>query len=207
VGVGSVAFPERVGRETPASAHERTLAQLSDEALAVRAKRDAAAFAVIYDRYVDRIFRYVRYRTRDPQDAQDLTSEVFFRALRAIGRYAPSAPFYAWVYRIARNAVIDHHRARRDDVPLATVSDPASTQQLVDPEREAIAGDRRDRLARALTYLAEDQQEVIVLRFIEGLSLEECGHVLGKRPASVRDLQFRALRALRSHVSPEELTA
>jgi RNA polymerase sigma-70 factor (ECF subfamily) len=205
--VGSVAFPEPARRGTASGQGEASIVQLSDEELAARAKRDADAFAAIYDRYVDRIYRYVRYRTADPLDAQDLTSDVFFRALRSIGGYTPSAPFYAWIYRIARNAVIDHHRARRDDLPLATVSDPADTQPLVDPEREAIAGDRRDRLARALRFLPEDQQEVIVLRFIEGLSPEECGHVLGKRPASIRDLQFRALRALRSHISPEELTA
>lgn len=208
MGVGSVPFPERVGREATAPAEsDRTLAQLADEALAVRAKRDASAFATIYDRYLDRIYRYVRYRTSDPRDAEDLTSEIFVRALRAIGRYAPSAPFYAWIYRIARNAVIDHHRSKRDDLPLAGVVDAADPHPVIDPEDHAIAGDRREQLARALAHLADEQQEVIVLRFIEGLSPEECGLVVGKRPASVRDLQFRALRALRRHISPEELAS
>jgi RNA polymerase sigma-70 factor (ECF subfamily) len=140
----------------------------------------------------------------DPSDAEDLTSEIFFRALRAIGRYAPSAPFYAWIYRIARNAVIDHHRAKREEVSLP---DGADARTGLDPERVAIAGERRERLARALAHLVDEQQEIIVLRFIEGLSADECGHVIGKRPAAVRDLQFRALRALRSHVSPEELAS
>jgi RNA polymerase sigma-70 factor (ECF subfamily) len=204
MGVGSVAFPERVGRETTAPPRTESLAELADESLAARAKHDGEAFGILYDRYVDRIYQYVRYRIADPSDADDLTSDIFFRALRAIGRYAPSAPFYAWIYRIARNAVIDHHRAKREEVSLP---DGAGARGGLDPERIAIAGERRERLARALTHLADDQQEIIVLRFVEGLSAEECGEVIGKRPAAVRDLQFRALRALRSHVSPEELAS
>jgi RNA polymerase sigma-70 factor (ECF subfamily) len=205
MGVGSVPLPGRVGCDATASrADEPALSQLADESLGVRAKRDSEAFGILYDRYVDRIYRYVRYRMADPSEAEDLTSEIFFRALRAIGRYAPSAPFYAWIYRIARNAVIDHHRARREEVSLP---DAAGARTGPDPERMAIAGERRERLARALAHLADEQQEIIVLRFVEGLSAEECGEVIGKRPAAVRDLQFRALRALRSHVSPEELAS
>jgi RNA polymerase sigma-70 factor, ECF subfamily len=206
VGVGSVPFPDRMGREAAASRpSDRALSELADEELAVRAKREADAFGTLYDRYVDRIYRFVRHRTTDPRDAEDLTSEIFFRALRAIGRYAPSAPFYAWIYRIARNAVIDHHRSKSRDVELAADIDPADGRPGLDPEGRVIAADRRQRLVQALAHLADDQQEVIVLRFIEGLTPEECGEILGRRPAAVRDLQFRALHSLRRFISPEEL--
>lgn len=208
MGVGSIPFRERVPREATALPQsDRALSELSDEEVAIRAKRDASAFAALYDRYLDRVYGYVRYRTADPRDAEDLTSEIFFRALRGIGGFAPRAPFYAWIYRIARNAVVDQYRSRRADVALADALDPADDHRDLDPERRAIDGDLRARLARALSYLADDQQDVIVLRFIEGLSPEECGAAIGKSPAAVRDIQFRALRALRRHISPEELAS
>jgi RNA polymerase sigma-70 factor (ECF subfamily) len=206
VGARSVPFSTRAAGDLARPQSERAMSLLTDEEVALRARDESAAFALLYDRYVDRVYRYVRYRTSDPRDAEDLTSDVFFRALRAIGRYSPRAPFYAWIYKIARNAVIDHRRAGRAEVPLTDV-DPTDPAPSLDPERNLMAGDRRACLARALAHLAEDQQEVIVLRFIEGLTPEECAQVVGKRPAAVRDIQFRALRALRSHITPEELAS
>ena len=79
-----------------------------DAALATRATAgDAEAFGALYDRYVDAVYRYVYYRVRNEAEAEDVTSEVFFKALRAMPRYRPRQPFLAWLYRIARNAVID----------------------------------------------------------------------------------------------------
>ena len=203
MGIGSIPFPRRAVAGAP-DAREQPLEELPDEQVALRARRDAAAFGTLYDRYLDRVYRYVRYRA-SPCDVDDLTSEVFFHALRGIGRYEPRAPFFAWIYRIARNVVIDHHRAKHDAVPLEDASDPPDGE--ADPEAQAIASDRHDRLVRALAHLPEEQQEVILLRFVEGFSPEECGHVIGKRTAAVRDIQLRALRALRRHISPEELAA
>lgn len=203
MGLGSIPFARRAASDIRARDADLVLTELNDETLAVRAKRDSAAFGALYDRYLDRIYRYIRHRTV-ASDAEDLTSDVFFRALRAIPRYEPSAPFYAWIYRIARNVVVDHHRAKRDAAPLTEAGEGAGGDG--DPERHAIGVDRHDRLVRALAYLSDEQQEVIVLRFIEGLSCEETGLAMGKRPAAVRDLQYRALRALRSHVSAQELT-
>jgi RNA polymerase sigma-70 factor (ECF subfamily) len=209
VGVRSVPFVQQptVGEATLAPASERALEGLPDEALAVRARDDGRAFGLIYDRYVDRVYRYVRYRTADPRDAEDLTSEVFLRALGAIGRYEPRAPFYSWIYRIARNAVVDHHRARREPASYDEISDRPDGHPDVDPERQAVASDRRERMRRAMGHLPEEQQEVIVLRFIEGLSPEEVAVVVGKRASAVRDIQFRALHALRRHIAPEELAS
>ena len=197
--------PGRDGALAPST--ERALEDLPDEALAVRAKDGGPAFALIYDRYVDRVYRYLRYRTSDPRDAEDLTSEVFLRALRAIGRYAPRAPFYSWIYRIARNAVVDHYRARRELASFDDMADRPDGHPAGDPEGHVIAIDRRERMRRAMEHLPDEQQEVIVLRFINGLSPEEVAVVIGKRASAVRDIQFRALHALRRRVAPEELVS
>jgi len=197
--------PGRDGALAPST--ERALEDLPDEALAVRAKDGGPAFALIYDRYVDRVYRYLRYRTSDPRDAEDLTSDVFLRALRAIGRYAPRAPFYSGIYRIARIAVVYHYRARRELASFDDMADLPDGHPAGDPEGHVIAIDRRERVRRAMEHLPDEQQEVIVLRFINGLSPEEVAVVIGKRASAVRDIQFRALHALRRRVAPEELVS
>ena len=93
--------------------------QDEDAALAVRASHgDVTAFGLLYDRHVDAIYRYVYYRVRDDAEAEDLTSDVFMKALRAIPRYEPRQAFLAWLYRIARNAVIDRARRGNRQVPF-----------------------------------------------------------------------------------------
>ena len=178
-----------------------------DAALARRAKEgDAQAFASLYDRYFPRVYRYVFYRMRDEQEAEDMTSEVFLRALRAMPRYEPRQPILAWLYRIARNAVIDRQRAARPRVAFEdALAHPDAADQVVDPDVQLLATDRRARLRAALEHLTSEQQEVVVLRFIEGLSAEEVGRIMNKRAGTVRGLQFRALQALRKRLSPEDL--
>jgi RNA polymerase sigma-70 factor (ECF subfamily) len=182
------------------SAHE-------DAALARRAKEgDGQAFAELYDRYFEPVHRYIYYRVRDEQEAEDVTSEVFLRALRAMPRYEPRQPFLAWLYRIGRNAVIDRARAVRPRVSFEdALSHPDAPAHVVDPDDSVLATDRRARLRAALCHLTPEQQEVVVLRFIEGLSAEETGAIMGKRAGTVRGLQFRALQSLRDHITPEDL--
>lgn len=157
MGARSVPFFERPrGSEALAPPTERALEDLPDEALAVRAKDDGQAFALIYERYADRVYRYARYRTADPRDAEDLTSDVFLRALSAIGRYAPRAPFYSWIYRIARNAVVDRHRARRGLASFDDMADRPDGHPAADPERHVIAIDRSERMRRAIGHLPDE---------------------------------------------------
>src|SRR2546426_3965985 len=178
-----------------------------DAALAHRAKAgDAQAFGALYDRYFERVYRYVYYRVREEAEAEDVTSEVFFRALRAMPRYEPRQPFLAWLYRIARNAVIDRARATRPRLSFEdALAHPDAGDHIVDPDAELLATDRRARLRTALAKLTREQQEVVVLRFVEGLSADEVGKIMGKRAGTVRGLQFRALQALKKHVTPEDL--
>lgn len=168
---------------------------------------DAQAFGALYDRYFERVYRYVYYRVRNEEEAEDVTSDVFFRALRALPRYEPRQPFLAWLYRIARNAVIDRARAQRPRLSFEdALAHPDAARYVVDPDAVAMQSDRRERLRRALAHLTSEQQEVVILRFVEGLSSEEVGQIMGKRAGTVRGLQFRALQALRKHVTPEELS-
>lgn len=178
-----------------------------DAALARRARDgDAQAFAALYDRYFERVYRYVYYRVRQEAEAEDVTSEVFFRALRAMPRYEPRQPFLAWLYRIARNAIIDKVRATRPRLSFEdALAHPDAADHVVDPDLIVLATDRRARLRNALANLTAEQQEVVILRFVEGLSAEETGRIMGKRAGTVRGLQFRALQSLRRYVTPEDL--
>ncbi len=167
---------------------------------------DAQAFGTLYDRYFDRVYRYVYYRVREEAEAEDVTSEVFFRALRAMPRYEPRQPFLAWLYRIARNAIIDRARGMRPRVSFEdALAHPDAGEHVVDPDAALLAFDRRARLRAALANLTAEQQEVVVLRFVEGLSADEAGKIMGKRAGTVRGLQFRALQTLKKHLTAEDL--
>jgi RNA polymerase sigma-70 factor (ECF subfamily) len=181
-----------------------------DDTLIERARGgERDAFGELYDRYVESVYRYVAFRVRDDDEAEDVTSDVFIKAMGALPRYEPRQAFLAWLYRIARNAVIDRARlaSRRSET---TLTEPlgatlAGNGEGSDPLARAIASDRRERLRAALSCLHRDQQDVIVLRFVAGLSADEVGVVLRKPASTVRGIQMRGLRALRKHLSPDDL--
>src|SRR5919204_4999094 len=170
-----------------------------DVALAVRAsKGEAAAFGLLYDRHVDAIYRYVYYRVRDDAEAEDLTSDVFMRALKAIPRYEPRQAFLAWLYRIARNAVIDRARRARVQVSFEDALAHPGVDQIVEPDAGLLALSDKETVRAAIARLTPLQQEVIVLRFVEGYSTSEIANLVGKREGTVRGIQFRALEMLRT---------
>lgn len=193
--------------EAPNAAAAAAVQASEDANLAGRARKgDAQAFASLYDRYFERVYRYVYYRVREEAEAEDVTSEVFFRALRAMPRYEPRQPFLAWLYRIARNAVIDRARALRPRLSFdEALAHPDSGEHVLDPDVQVLATDRRARLRAAIKHLTAEQQEVVVLRFIDGLTTDEVGKIMSKRAATVRGLQFRALQSLRKYITAEDL--
>lgn len=171
----------------------------SDADLARRAAAgDASAFGVLYDRYFANVYRYAFLRTRDRMEAEDVTSDVFLRAMRALHRYEPRTAFLAWLFRIARNAIID--RSRRDRTVRLASADIArdAADRIVDPAALGIAAVEGSELRRALEQLGELQRDVIVMRFFADLSTDEICAVLGKGPSTVRGIQHRALAALRA---------
>ena len=179
--------------------------QDDDAALAVRAsKGESAAFGLLYDRHVDAIYRYVYYRVRDDAEAEDLTSDVFMRALRAMPRYEPRQAFLAWLYRIARNAVIDRARRGNRQVSFEDALEHPNADQILDPDEHILATSDNATLRGALAQLTPLQQEVIVLRFLEGYSTHEIASIVGKREGTIRGIQFRAIGALRQLIPTRE---
>lgn len=163
----------------------------------VVAARDPKAFGELYDRFADRVYRYLYFRTSSHTEAEDLTEHVFLKAWEAIGRYRwQGRPFLAWLYRLAHNAHIDHVRAHKpttslnnDDHPI----DVASPSSAVELARTLDA----ELLSNALSQLTPDQQQVIILKFIEGLDNDQIALTMNKREGAIRALQMRALMSLR----------
>ena len=165
--------------------------------LVAEAKRgDRDAFGRIFDAYAGPVHRFIASRVNRPSDAEDLTQLVFVKALEALPRYeARGIPFGGWLFRLARNAIIDQIRTRRDHLSLVT----AVTRETEDasPEQRAALSEDLDRLAEALKELTDDQREVIELRFFAGLSVLEAAMVMGRQEGTIRGLQFRAIASLR----------
>lgn len=159
--------------------------------------RDQEAFGALYDAYLDRVYRYLYFRTNHRDEAEDLTEQVFLKAWEAIPRFRwQGRPFVAWLYRLAHNLLVDHHRARR---PMSSINDE---ERPIDLISSAAATELRrsldaDVLARALGELTVDQQQVITLKFIDGLENVDIAEMLGKREGAIRALQLRALLSLR----------
>ncbi|HSK94439.1 MAG TPA: sigma-70 family RNA polymerase sigma factor [Candidatus Angelobacter sp.] len=164
---------------------------------AVRAAQvDRAAFGVLYRRYLDRVYGYCFYLLGDHHDAEDATERTFLAALGAIDRFRDTgSTFRAWLFRIAHNQLANalRSRKRRGTTPLDTVAEPSGG---IDPARALDRADDARRVRQALAALAPDRRQVLVLRFVDGLSAREIGDVLGRSEGAIRVLQHRALRDL-----------
>lgn len=157
---------------------------------------DRRAFGELYERHLHGVYRYIYYRLGNIHEAEDLTETVFLKAWEALPRYqATQAPFAAWLFRIAHNALVDYYRAQRPTSELSELH-PASGDGT-DPENEAAEQEQRSLLMRALRQLDRAHQEILTLRFLNGLSHAEAADILGRSEGAVRVLQHRALAALR----------
>jgi RNA polymerase sigma-70 factor (ECF subfamily) len=150
----------------------------------------------LYACYVERITHYVYFRVTDHQLAEDITSRIFLKVLEKLDTYqVGQSPVIAWLYRMAHNAVIDHYRIKRTFISLEDVH-PAEVRQDDGIEERLELQMKSQQLRAALQLLTKEQQRVLVLKFIDGLSTREIARQLGKRPGSVRSLQMRALQRL-----------
>jgi RNA polymerase sigma-70 factor (ECF subfamily) len=182
------------GDVTPST--ESQVEQNDEPRLVARAvKRDAAAFGILYETHLDRIFRYIYYRVGSNGEAEDLTEQVFLKAWEAIDRYeSRGVPFVAWLYRLAHNLVIDQYRARRVTVPLEDVGEAEEPGlDVVDAVEDKLDAEE---IRLALRKLSAEHQQLIVLRFVEGLSHAEVAQITGKSEGATRVVQYRALQAL-----------
>src|SRR5512143_2643281 len=170
----------------------------SDAELITRAQRgEVSAIGRLYDRHRESIFRYLWIRLDDRQLAEDLTGDVFMRMLSALPRYhMKGLPFRAWLYRIAHNLLVDYFRKmnRQATVPLDAVEEQGTED---DPARTVEQILLSERLQVALIRLEPTQCEVVALRFLAGLSLQETALTLGKTEAAIKALQYRGLSSLR----------
>ena len=168
---------------------------VDEQDLACRAVAgDRRAFAELYDLHVGAVYRYAFFRVRTAAEAEDVTSEVFQRALVAMPRYEPRRPFLAFLYTIARNVVTDGLRRNR---PQASFEDAlAHPTDAPGPEERAGASDEVRELRAAIAKLTPVQQEVMVL-MLEDRSVKEIAQLTGKREGTIRGIHMRALEALR----------
>ncbi|MFH1650873.1 MAG: ECF subfamily RNA polymerase sigma factor, BldN family [Chloroflexota bacterium] len=168
-----------------------------EESLVKRAQQhDQAALTQLYEENFDRIYRYIVLKIGDRTEAEDMTQQVFIRALKSISSYKwRGAPFAAWLYRIAHNQIVDYLRkkTRQPTVALnerlaATDPDPVTTMETkMDIEQ----------LAQAVKELTGAQREVISLRFTSGLPIAQVAKMMGKSEGAVKALQHSAVRSLR----------
>lgn len=157
---------------------------------------NSEAFGQLYDAYMERIYRFVYFRVEDQQTAEDITSQVFLKAWNNLDRFSFNrTPYLAWLYTIAHNAVIDHYRTRKvaaalDDVQLSQQDHAEAVENEIDLTAEMRT------IKEAMQTLTDDQQKVLTLKFIEGMSNTEIARHLGKREGAIRALQMRGLQAL-----------
>ena len=163
---------------------------------------DAEAFAAIFDRYHEPVYRFIASRIHRPADAEDLTQLAFVKALEALPRYeSRGVPFGGWLFRLARNVVIDHVRTHKETAELEQVLEHADRDR--GPDEWAMTRQEIDSVRVALATLTDEHREAIALRFFAGLSAKEAAIAMGKQEGTVRGLQFRAIAALRRQLGIE----
>lgn len=177
---------------------------VDDEELAARAARDFAAFAELYQRYLEPVYRYVRAQTRDRATAEDLTAQVFFKALSAAHTFKGDGTYRAWIFSIARNTVASWRAGRKKKlVPIESVADqpdPAPSAQSL-----AIASEDRTLLWTAVARLPEAQREVVRLRYRRDLTIDEIARLTRRSSGAVRVLLHRARARLQHLLKSKDL--
>jgi RNA polymerase sigma-70 factor (ECF subfamily) len=169
------------------------------ELIKIAQEGESDAFGELYQRYAQIVFRFIYANLNNRLDAEDLTEEVFLRAWRSLSKYRQKGvPFLAYLFKIARNVLIDFYRRAGRSGGHMSIEEKQITDQNPDPSETAILNIEHQEVRQTLTQLREDYRTVLVLRFLSGLTPEETGQVMGRTPGAVRILQHRALSALRS---------
>lgn len=177
-----------------------------EEVLALASQGDRDAFGQLYQRYVERIFNYVYYRTGNTHDAEDLTARVFQRAMNHIHNYTDrGVPFSAWLYRIAHNLVANWHRdrSRKQEIPLDDL--PILPTKGDHPERNLVRSQEQDSLLKHIRRLPSERQHLLILKFVEDMSNAEIGKIMGRSEGAVKSLYHRTLLALRDQLGDQNI--
>ncbi|NYG06483.1 RNA polymerase sigma-70 factor (ECF subfamily) [Phycicoccus badiiscoriae] len=167
---------------------------------------DGEAFGMLYERYVDVVYRYVYVRVGSKQLAEDITSETFLRALRRMDSFSwQGRDIAAWFITIARNLITDNAKSARFRMEVTTADMLDADRRVDAPDQEVLDRLRDQRLLAAVKGLKPEQAECVVLRFLQGLSLAETAKVLGKSEGAVKQLQLRAVRALHRELADVDI--
>jgi RNA polymerase sigma-70 factor, ECF subfamily len=168
------------------------------------AKGDEDSAAYLFDTYYPRVYRYALAKLRKPSDAEDVAAETFAVVLRELPRFKwKGAGFEAWLFRIAANLVVDH--VRRGGKEWAASDGFIGPDIPYDrtPEKQVLEREMSREIVEMLDHLTSEQREVLLLRFAAGLDTNQAAEAMGRKPNAVRQLQFRALAALRAHMEGE----
>lgn len=174
---------------------------MSDSELVALAKEDQEVFGVLYERYVEKIYNYIFYRTGNHHDAEDLTAMVFYRALGHIQNYTDRGiPFQAWLYRIAHNLVANWHRdrGRRKIIALEDYVGPDTQDKTPDVQTET--QEEREILLESIRQLPPERQQLLILKYIERLPNAEIGQIMGRTEGAIKSLYHRTLNNLRDEL-------
>lgn len=172
-----------------------------------RAAHDPAVFVEIFDHFLPRIYKYIRYRIGNPDEAEDLTSRVFEQALANIGRYNPKrGPFSRWIFTIARNTLTDYlrRRGRYMAVSFDLLGELACAGG--GPADELIEKETREELLAAMSRLSDRERDIIGLKFAAGLTNNAISEMTGLTASNVAVIIFRAVKRLRSDLAAKEVS-
>jgi RNA polymerase sigma-70 factor (ECF subfamily) len=184
-----------------ARAFSADLIESGDALIAEAAKSDPGAFGELYERYHTRVYRYVYHRLGNQADAEDVTALVFMKALEALPSYQPRRNGFApWIFRITRNAVIDHYRRQRKQSAL---EDAEHITDFADPMGVALRNEERIELHALLEHLSPDQRDVVLMRYAADLTFPEIASSLKKNEPAIRMLLHRGLRKLKAVLDDE----
>ncbi|MEM7126862.1 MAG: sigma-70 family RNA polymerase sigma factor [Chloroflexota bacterium] len=182
------------------------LSAISDrEAIVLAQNGNQDAFAVLYQRNLDAIYRYIHKRVGEVYESENITQTVFAKAWMALDRYKPTvAPFRAWLYRIAHNAVVDHYRKHKETVPwddLSVIPDERRT-----PEEVTLSQERSEQVQEAMEHIKPVYKDVLSYRFLYNMDYDETAQALDRKVNAVRVLQHRALNALQKALNQQAVT-
>ena len=182
--------------------------EAEERRLVEAAQRDIVCFGDLYEHYFELVYAYVARRVRDRNEAEDLTAEVFHKALRSLPRFKwTGAPFAAWLFRIGSNLIADRAQRAAREGNFRTDEEGPETHAPQPQQADLEESERSASLFRSVDQLAEDQRRVLIMRFVEEKSIREIAEALGRSEGAVKQLQFRALEKLRKEVSTEDTEA